>query len=293
MEETHERSSSTAAIGPAWSLIVLAVVLCGIVALGGYFLVREHRQTQDLAAGNLRLAAALGQLQGQLAAVSDKLNTLTMAPAPQPPVVTTSERPSAMPEPKHAKVKPRMTVRRATEDPRYRHLQQELSDQQKQLASTREEVAKTRTDLEGSLNSTRDDLNGSITRSHDELNGSIARTHDELVSLEKRGERNYVEFQIDKSKNFQRVGSISLSLRKVDFKKKHYDLAMMVDDFELQKKNVNLFEPVWITLSDRPQPVELVVNEIHKDEIKGYISEPKYKKSELAASTAGPAVKTQ
>lgn len=248
---------------------------------GGYFLVREHRQTQDLAAGNLKLATALSQVQGQLAAVSDKLNALAVAPAPAP-VVTTPERPSAMPEPKHVKARPRMTARRATDDPRYKHLQEELSDQRKELASTREEVEKARTGLLGSLNSTRD-----------ELNGSIARTHDELVALEKRGERNYIEFELDKSKDFQRVGSISLSLRKVDFKKKHYDLAMMVDDFELQKKNVNLFEPVWITLADRPQPVELVVNEIHKDEIKGYISAPKYKKSELVAITAAPAVKTQ
>jgi hypothetical protein len=278
MEEIHERSSSTA---PVWSLVVLGSVLCCVVALGGYFLVREHRQTQDLAAGNLKLATALSQVQGQLAAVSGKLNALAVAPAPAP-VVTTPERPSAMPEPKHVKARPRMTARRATDDPRYKHLQEELSDQRKELASTREEVEKARTGLLGSLNSTRD-----------ELNGSIARTHDELVALEKRGERNYIEFELDKSKDFQRVGSISLSLRKVDFKKKHYDLAMMVDDFELQKKSVNLFEPVWITLADRPQPVELVVNEIHKDEIKGYISAPKYKQSELAASTAAPAVKTQ
>ncbi len=280
MEEMHERGSSTA---PVWSLVVLGLVLCCIVALGGFFLVREHRQTADLAAGNLKLATALNQVQSQLAAVTDKLNTLATAPATQSATVaTTPERPSAMPEPKHIKVKPRMTARRATEDPRWKHVQEQLTDQQKELASTREEVEKTRNDLQGNLNSARD-----------ELNGSIARTHDELVALEKRGERNYIEFQLDKSKSFQRVGSISLSLRKVDFKKKHYDLAMMVDDFQLQKKSVNLFEPVWITLSDRPQPVELVVNEIHKDEIKGYISEPKYKKSELAASTATPAAKAQ
>jgi hypothetical protein len=268
------------------------LVLCCIIALGGFFLVREHRQTEDLAAGNLKLATALSQVQSQLAAVSDKLNALATAPVPAP-VVTEPERPSTMPEPKHAKAKPLMTARRATEDPRWKHVQEQLTDQQKQLASTREEVEKARTDLQGSLNSTRDELNGSIARSHDELNGSIARTHDELVALEKRGERNYFEFVLDKSKNFQRVGSISLSLRKVDFKRKHYDLAMMVDDFQLQKNSVNLFEPVWITLSDRPQPVELVVNEIHRDEIKGYISEPKYKKSELAASTAAPAAKPQ
>lgn len=279
MEEMHERRSSSA---PVWSLVALGLVLCCIIALGGFFLVREHRQTQDLAAGTLRLATALSQVQGQLASVSDKLNALATAPTAPPAAIRASERPSAMPEPKHIKAKPRMTARRATEDPRWKHVQEQLSDQEKQLASTREEVGRTRTDLQSSLNSTRD-----------ELNGSIGRTHDEVVALAKRGERNYIEFQLDKSKEFQRVGSISLSLRKVDFKKKHYDLAMMVDDFQLQKKSVNLFEPIWITLSDRPQPVELVVNEIHKDEIKGYISEPKYRKSELAASTAAPAAKPQ
>ncbi len=282
MEDRHEQSSWTA---PLWSLVVLGIILCCTIALGGYFLVREHRQAEDLAANNLKLAATLSQVQSQLGAVSDKLNALAAAPTPAA-VPAPEERPSAMPEPRHVKAKPRMTARRATEDPRWKQVQEQLSDQQKQLASTREEVEKTRTDLQGSLSSTREELNGSITRSHDELSGSIARTHEELVTLEKRGERSYFEFQLDKSKDFQRVGPISLSLRKVDFKKKHYDLAMMVDDFQLQKKSVNLFEPIWITLSDRPQPVELVVNEIHKDEIKGYISEPKYKKSELAAAAA-------
>lgn len=263
-----------------WGVIVLGLVLCCTVALGGFFLVREHHATQELAAGNQKLAASLSQVQSQLGAVADKLNALAMAPPPAPAAV---ERPSPMPEKLHATTKRRMTARRATEDPRWKQMQTQLADQQKELASTREEVEKTRADLQGNLNSTRD-----------ELNGSIARTHDELVALEKRGERNYFEFELDKSKNFQRVGPISLSLRKVDFKKKHYDLAMMVDDFQLQKKNVNLFEPVWITLSDRPQPVELVVNEIHKDEIKGYISEPKYKKSELVSSAATtPAQKLQ
>ena len=274
MSEVPERRLSTA---PNWGVIVLAVVLCCTVALGGYFLVREHRQTQELAAGNQKLAASLTQVQSQLAAVADKLNVLASAPPPAPAAPATVEKPSAMAEKPHATMKRHITARRASDDPRWKQMQDRLSDQQKQLASTREQVEKTRSDLQGSLNSTRD-----------ELNGSIARTHDELVSLEKRGERSYFEFTLDKSKSFQHVGPISLSLRKVDFKKKNYDLAMMVDDFQLQKKNVNLFEPIWITLSDRPQPVELVVNEIHKDEIRGYISEPKYKKSELA-SAAGTA----
>jgi hypothetical protein len=64
---------------------------------------------------------------------------------------------------------------------------------------------------------------------------------------------------------------------------------MFVDDNQMQKKSVNLYEPVWINIEDRPQPVQLVVNQIGKDQIQGYISEPKYKKSELGdAASAAP-----
>jgi hypothetical protein len=79
-------------------------------------------------------------------------------------------------------------------------------------------------------------------------------------------------------------------LRKADLKHKRYDVVLMVDDFEIQKKGVNLFEPVWVTVADRPQPLELVVNRLHKDQVGGYLCEPKYKTSELAdanSSTAG------
>jgi hypothetical protein len=283
MEEMPERSFLTAS---RWGLIVVVAVLCCAVGFGGFYLVREHKQAQDLAANNLKLATALSLVQSQLAAVSDKLSALNAPPAQ----TAASARPSAMPARTHAKTKRRMTVRRASDDPRWKQVQGDLAEQQKQLASTREDLAKTRSDLEGNLNSARDELNGSIAKTNDK----VARTHEELVVLQKRGERNYYEFTLDKAKKFQRVGPISVSLRKVNFKRKHYNMVMMVDDFQLNKNNVNLYEPVWITLSDRPQPLEMVVNSIHKDQIQGYISEPKYKKSELAASAApAPATKPQ
>ena len=267
MDEMSERYYSG---GPRWGLIAVVTVLCCAVGMGAFYVVREHRQAQDLAANSAKLATALSQVQSQLAAVSDKLNALS-TPPPQP---ATPEHPSALPGKAHAKTSHHATARhRPVEDPRWKQVADQISDQQKQLASTRDDLAKTRSDLQSNLSSTRD-----------ELNGSIARTHDELVALQKRGERNYYEFSLDKSKKFQRVGPISLSLRKVNFKRKRYNMNLMVDDFQLEKKDVNLYEPVWITLSDRPQPVELVVNSIHQDQIQGYISEPKYKKSELGAN---------
>jgi hypothetical protein len=82
------------------------------------------------------------------------------------------------------------------------------------------------------------------------------------------------------------VGPLSLSVRKVNTKRKSYDLAMFVDDNQLQKKGVNLFEPVWINLQDQSQPVQLVVNQISKDQIQGYIAAPKYKRSELGETAS-------
>ena len=61
---------------------------------------------------------------------------------------------------------------------------------------------------------------------------------------------------------------------------------MLVDDQKLQKKNVNLFEPVVIMTPDRGQAVQLVVNQVGKDVVKGYISEPKFKSPQLAAVAA-------
>jgi hypothetical protein len=59
---------------------------------------------------------------------------------------------------------------------------------------------------------------------------------------------------------------------------------MVVDDNELQKKKVNLYEPIWIHTENESQPVQIVVNKVDKNGVHGYISAPKYKPSELAAS---------
>jgi hypothetical protein len=58
---------------------------------------------------------------------------------------------------------------------------------------------------------------------------------------------------------------------------------MMVDDVKLSQKHVNLMQPVMFYANDNGTPVELVVNSISKNHIKGYVSEAKYKRAELAA----------
>jgi hypothetical protein len=166
----------------------------------------------------------------------------------------------------------RSAATRRRDDKRLKQIQSQIEEQQKQLKETQDQVAQTRSDLEGSLSSTRD-----------ELNGSIARTHEELVALERRGERNYFEFDLTKAKQFEHAGPLMLSLRKADVKHKNFDLAMIVDDNTLSKKHVNLYEPIWIHAGDDPQPVQVVVNKIDKNHVHGYVSEPKYRELRVAA----------
>ncbi len=253
-----------------WGVIGLVVVLGGATAISVSSLERERKHTAQLATSNQQLAtsnqslnARVAQMQGDLESVSRKLADLE------------NERHAAPVRERTARTA--VHTRRAVqprEDPRFGQLKAQLSEQEKEIASTKDQLNQTRQDFEGKLSST-----------HDELSGSIARTHDELVALEKRGERNYYEFQLDKSKEFQKVGPIRIALRKANVKHKNYNVDMMVDDIKVQKKNVNLFEPVWITLADRPEPLQLVVNQVHKNEVAGYLSEPKYTKSQLAVTT--------
>jgi uncharacterized coiled-coil protein SlyX len=256
--------------------LIIAVICMAALALGLWF--HDRRELQDANADHAQTVAALNQAlnqaRSQMQELNSRLDALTQAQAAPP----TSAR-SAVRAVSASGRKP--VARAAVKDPRIDRLQGQLVDTQKQLAQTREEVAqaqKAQEELDGKISSTRDDLSG-----------SIARTHDEVVALGKRGERNIYEFRLDKSKQFQRVGPLSVSLRSTSTKHKTYDLMMMVEDSQLGKKHVNLYEPVWVNLSDRPQPVELVVNRVGKNEIEGYVSEPKYKKSELAASTETPA----
>jgi hypothetical protein len=276
VNEHENRTEATAASTIRW-LVIALVVLLGVAGIAFAYGYRQQLLVGHLTAQQTVADATISQMQGQLDAVTSKLNDMTAAQQAQAQARAQAQAPAANPaNKKSAADAPRTSARRATvADKRYKQLQSQLAEQQKELKDTQELVAKNRADLEGNIGSTRD-----------ELNGSIARTHEELVVLEKRGERSYTEFDLMKAKQFQRIGPITLSLRKADTKHKNYDIEMIVDDNQLTKKKVNLYEPIWIHTENESQPVQIVVNRIEKNLIHGYVSAPKYKPSELATSSA-------
>jgi len=248
-------------------LVVLAILMfcaAGIAVGYGY---KQQSTVSQLSAHEAEMNSTSNQMQDQIGMLTAKLNEMAEAQraAAASASVAAQTTGAGSAEAKR---------RAAADAKRLKQLQSEILDQQKQLKDTQDQVAKNRSDLEGNISSTRD-----------ELNGSIARTHDELVALEKRSDRSFFEFDLTKSKRFERTGPIQVSLRKADTKHKSFNLAMLVDDNQLMKKHVNLYEPIWIHRSDDPQPVQIVVNKIGKNHVHGYVSAPKYKNSELAAST--------
>jgi hypothetical protein len=245
-EETPHIETSS----PSFRLGALIIVLVAFIGLLGYA-IHERNAAQQIAAENAQTAAALKDTRSQIDALTAKLDALTAPPvqaaAPQVRHAT------------HARLIP--AVRHGKPDPRWKKFQTQLDAQGKAIDQTRQDLASTRT----------------------ELQGSIATNHEQIVALQRKGERNIYEFDINKSKQFSHAGPIGVSLRKANTKQQYADLKLMVDDREVSKKHLNLYEPAMFYADTSDQPMQVVINSITKNHIHGYISTPKYKASELAA----------
>jgi hypothetical protein len=262
----HEEALPSRRQATLWPVLVIIFILAATGVVLGVCNYQQRSVIRQIAADEADLNATIAQLHRQLQDATTKINEIAAVQAAQATAAANKAQSDAR----------AAVAESGMEATRLRQLQAAVSDQQRSLQAAQAEVARTRSDLEGSLNSTRN-----------ELNGSIARTHAELVVLEKRGERDYFEFDAAKSKQFQRTGPLNLSVRRTDAKHANVDLVLLVNDRQISKKGVNLYEPVWIYEAQDAQPVQVVVNIIDKNWAHGYVSAPKYTRADLSA-ISGP-----
>jgi hypothetical protein len=107
------------------------------------------------------------------------------------------------------------------------------------------------------------------------MSGLIATNHDELEQLKHKGDRNYFEFSLQKGAKPTLLSTIKLQLKKVDEKHSRYTLGVSADDRDIEKKDKSLDEPVQFYTGKDPVLFELVVNNIEKNRVSGYLSTPK------------------
>ena len=139
-----------------------------------------------------------------------------------------------------------------------------------EVGAVKSDVASTKSELEKTI--------ADLKRTNGDLNGQgvlIATNAKELAALRQLGERNYVEFTIHKSKQPQKVGEVGVLLKKTDPKKNRYTIELTADDKTVEKRDRTINEPLQFLTSKARQPYELVVNDVKKDTIAGYLSVPK------------------
>jgi hypothetical protein len=145
-----------------------------------------------------------------------------------------------------------------------------INDVNNDIVNIKNEVASTRYELQQTV--------GELKRVVGDLgvqSGYIATNGRELQALRQLGERNYFDFHIERSGKAQRVGDVSIILRKTDAKRNKYTLEVLAGDKKTEKKEKSINEPVQFYVSKARLPFEIVVNEVQKDYIIGYLSSPK------------------
>jgi hypothetical protein len=145
-----------------------------------------------------------------------------------------------------------------------------------EVGGVKTQVNTVKTDLEN----TRRDLEGTqrqLLDVRDTLSAAVAKNSSELSQLRLKGERDYVEFTLQKKNDITKVEDIRLVLSKTDEKKGKFDLRIMVDDSKLEKKDRAINEPIQFLVGHNRVRYEVVTNWVQKNKAGGYLSIPKDK----------------
>lgn len=146
-----------------------------------------------------------------------------------------------------------------------------IADVSTDVGTVKQDVVKTQSQLQATIA----DLHRA-TGDMGVMSGLIATNATELTALRELGDRNYVEFELPRNGKPQRVGDIQLAVKKTDVKRSKFTMDVIADDRKIEKKDKTANEPVqFYVLSKARQPYELVVNEVTKDSVKGYLAVPK------------------
>ncbi len=163
-------------------------------------------------------------------------------------------------------------------------LEREQAATKQQIGAVSSDVASVKTDVGGvktDVASTRSDLEATKTQLNrvvgdaGVMSGLIATNRGELEILKHKGDRNYFEFTLKKGDKPILLSTIKLQLKKVDMKHARFTLNVSADDRNIEKKDKNLDEPVQFYTGKNPVLYELVVNDIQKNTVSGYLSTPK------------------
>jgi len=257
---------------PRWIAVLFVVLFAGLAVLAYVGHSQQSRLEQDLShqqEQNKVLSAQLEQANSRLADLKGHLEVTE-----QKVGMTRSELAQARSRSESIRKEQQASDQKLTSQ-----LSQVKQESEEKILSVATEVGGAKKDIE----STRTDLEatkGRLDRATGDMgvmSGLIAHNRDDLEELRRRGDRNYYEFTVQKSKTPQRVGPVQMALNKSDQKKSRFTVTVFADDRSIEKKDKTAGEPVQFYMrgATRMAPYEIVVFDVGKNQIKGYLSTPK------------------
>jgi len=274
---------------PRWIAVLFGIVIAAMAVLGYAGYSTESRLTQELSEQekqNKILTAQLDQANSRIADLKSKMEITTQRVG-----LTQSELAQAKSRAESIRKEQQTSDEKLTEQ-----LGQVQKESEEKIGAVATEVGGAKKDIE----TTKNDLEatkGKLDRSLGDMNvmsGLIAHNRDDLEDLKRRGDRNYYEFTLQRSKTPQRVGPVQVSLNKTDPKKAKYTVTVIADEKTIEKKDKTSGEPVqfYVKGSSRMAPYEIVVFDVGKNQITGYLATPKEAGAAAlpgAAATPAPA----
>jgi hypothetical protein len=263
--------------------VLFGVVIAALAVLGIAGYSAQSRMSQDLAKQqdqNKILIAQLDQANSRIADLKSKMEFTT-----QKVGLTQSELAQAKSRAESIRKEQQASDEKLTTQLTQAENEEKIGAVATEVGGAKKDIEATKTDLEATK--------GKLERSLGDMNvmsGLIAHNRDDLEDLRRRGDRNYYEFSLQKSKNAQRVGPVQMSLNKTDPKKAKYTVTVIADDKTIEKKDKTSGEPVqfYVKGSSRMAPYEIVVFDVGKNQITGYLATPKEGGAAAPPAAAAP-----
>jgi predicted phage tail protein len=286
-ENREDRGPQTPSRGPSR----LEVVLClatGLALIACTFLaLNAHSMSENMTMMRESTHAQLAKISDQINQSADDANQriASIDKSSRDSAVTTQDLARAEVRKTNAALSAKISAQTQAQEAAQKQISgqlDELKDANTSASSKIDAVAGDVTSVKGDVASTQSEVqatNTELKRVNGDMgvmSGLIATNGKELAALRELGERNYVEFDL-KGKGMQKVGNLQLALAKVDPKRNRFTLDVLADDKRVEKRDKTVNEPVQLYMAGYRLPVEIVVNEVKKDEVVGYVSVPKVK----------------
>jgi len=194
---------------PRWITVLFVVLIAGLVVLGVAGYTTQSQMSKDMAEQqkqNKVLTAQLDQANSRIADLKSQMEITTQRVG-----LTQSELAQAKSRAEAIRKEQQTSDQKLTAQ-----LGQVQKESQEQIGAVATEVGGAKKDIEA----TKTDLEatkGKLERSLGDMNvmsGLIAHNQGDLEELRRRGDRNYYEFTLQRSKRAQRVGPVQMSLNK-------------------------------------------------------------------------------